>query len=126
METNLTATTGFELTLDNAAILDQALQPTLWANGWSVRNPVPGASFGTFNGGIQQTFGKATASTFVDLQRVLATNSGVGVVTGVVGGGTYETTFAIGSNGSITAVPEPSTAVLATLGVLALLRRRRA
>ncbi len=110
---------------DNAAILTQATQPTEWANGWTVRNPTSGAAFGVFTGGIQQNFGKAGSSTFVDLQRVLSTNTGASP-TGTVGGGTYETTFAIGSNGSISAIPEPSTTLLGALGVLALFRRRRA
>ncbi len=110
---------------DNAAILDQTTQPTPWNNSWTKWNPTPGAAFETFTGGIQQNFGKATPSTFVDLQRVLSTNTGANP-SGVVGGGTYETTFAIGSNGSITAIPEPAAAWLGGLGVLALFRRRRA
>lgn len=116
---------GFTTEADFAAILDQGTQPVQWNNSWTIRNPTPGASFGTLTGGIQQNFGKVTDSTYVDLQRVLASNTGANP-TGVIGGGTYETTFAIGRNGSITAVPEPSTALLGTLGVLALLRRRRA
>jgi hypothetical protein len=111
---------------DFAAILNQATQPVQWNNGWTVRNPTPGAAFGIFTGGIQQNFGKATDSTYVDLQRVISTNNGLDAVQGIIGGGTYETTFAIGSNGSISAIPEPSTALLGGLGVLALLRRRRA
>jgi len=110
---------------DGAGVLDQLVSPTEWNNSWSAWNPTPGAAFLIFTGGIQQNFGKATDSTYVDLQRVLATNTGADP-TGVVGGGTYETTFAIGSDGSISAIPEPSAALLGGLGVLALLRRRRA
>jgi hypothetical protein len=110
---------------DGAAILTQSTQPTEWNNSWTVRNPTPGAAFGVFTGGIQQNFGKAGTTTYVDLQRVLSTNTGASP-TGVVGGGTYETTFAISSTGNISAIPEPSTTLLGALSVLALLRRRRA
>ncbi len=110
---------------DGAAILSQSTQPVEWNNSWTVRNPTPGAAFGVFTGGIQQNFGKAGTSTYVDLQRVLSTTTGASP-TGVVGGGTYETTFAISSTGNISAIPEPSTTLLGALGVLALLRRRRA
>jgi hypothetical protein len=112
-------------TVDGAAILNQTTQPVEWANGWTARNPVGGAAFGVFTGGIQQSFGQGGSATYVDLQRVLSTNTGASP-TGVVGGGTYETTFAIGSDGSISAIPEPSTTLLGALGVLALFRRRRA
>ncbi len=110
---------------DGAAILNQTANPTEWANGWTTRNPVGGAAFGVFTGGIQQSFGQGGSATYVDLQRVLSTNTGASP-TGTIGGGTYETTFAIGSDGSISAIPEPSTTLLGALGVLALFRRRRA
>ena len=131
--TNLSGMEGFLPTLpnlaDGAAVLDQALNPVEWNNSWSKWNPFiaggQSGSFGTFAGGIQQNFGKAGSNTYVDLQRVLATNTNANP-TGLVGGGTYETTFAISSNGNISAIPEPSAALLGGLGVLALLRRRRA
>jgi hypothetical protein len=110
---------------DGAAILSSSDQPVEWNNSWTTRNPIGGASFGIFTGGIQQNFGKAGSSTLVDLQRVISTNTGASP-TGTVGGGTYETTFAISSNGSIAAIPEPSAMLLGSLGVLALFRRRRA
>ena len=116
---------GFTTEADGAAILTQSTQPTEWNNSWTVRNPTPGAAFGVFTGGIQQNFGKAGTSTYVDLQRVISTTTG-STVAGVVGGGAYVTTFSIGSDGSISAIPEPSTTLLCALGVLALLRRRRA
>ena len=109
---------------DGAAILDQGTQPVEWANGWTTRNPTPGASYGVFTGGIQQNFGKATPFTSVDLQRVLSTNSDA-TPNGVIGGGTYETTFRIGSNGSISAIPEPSSSLLAAAAGIALVVRRR-
>ena len=121
LETNLP---GFTTETDGAAILSQSTQPVEWNNSWTVRNPTPGAAFGVFTGGIQQNFGKAGSSTYVDLQRVLSTNTGASP-TGVIGGGTYVTTFGIGSDGSISAIPETSTTLLGALGVLTLLRRRR-
>ena len=110
---------------DGAAILSSSDQPVEWNNSWTTRNPIGGASFGIFTGGIQQNFGKAGSSTLVDLQRVISTNTGASP-TGTVGGGTYVTTFAISSDGSIAAIPEPSAMLLGSLGVLALFRRRRA
>lgn len=110
---------------DGAAILSSSSQPVEWNNSWTARNPIGGGAFGIFTGGIQQNFGKAGSSTFVDLQRVLSTNTGASPV-GTVGGGTYETTFAISNTGNISAIPEPSTTLLGALGVIALLRRRRA
>lgn len=127
METMLV---GLNTNPDGSATLNQATQPVEWSNGWSTWNPfVSGGQAAAFNnvltGGIQQNFGKATSVTSVDLQRVLSTNTGA-VPTGVLGGGTYETTFAIGSNGSISAIPEPSSSLLVVAaGALAVLRRRR-
>lgn len=110
---------------DGTAILDQQDNPVEWANSWTNYNPTPGAAFNTFTGGIQQNFGKGTGSTYVDLQRVLATNTGADPA-GVVGGGTYETTISIGSDGSISAIPEVSSSLLvAATGLVATLRRRR-
>jgi hypothetical protein len=113
---------------DGAAILDQSVDAQGWELGWTKYNPfiqgVQGASFDSFNGGIQQNFGKGGDATYVDIQRVLATNTGANP-TGVVGGGTYEGTLAIGSNGSLTLVPEPSSAMLGVAGICLALRRRR-
>jgi hypothetical protein len=96
-----TANAGLTAELDGSAVLDQTAQPVQWANSWTNWNPVPGAAFNVFTGGIQQSFGKATPSTYVDVQRVLSTNTGA-VPTGVIGGGTYEATIAISSTGAIT------------------------
>lgn len=116
---------GLTVQLDGAAILDKDAQPVEWNNSWTKWNPTPGAAFSSFTGGIQQNFGKVGDETYVDLQRVVSTNVGASPA-GVIGGGTYETTFAIASDGSISAIPEPSAALLGGLGLLALLRRRRA
>ena len=89
---------------DGTAILDQT-QVVEWFNSWTKWNPIAAGgqagAFNTFTGGIQQTFGKGGNATYVDIQRILATNSGANP-TGVVGGGTYVTTLAISSNGDIT------------------------
>ena len=69
-----------------------------------------------FTGGIQQSFGKATPSTYVDIQRVLSTNTGA-VPTGVIGGGTYEATIAISNTGAITMLSStPASAYRAWIG----------
>lgn len=115
---------GLTTELDGAAILSQDTQPVEWSNGWTTWNPTPGASLGVFTGGIQQNFGKAEAYTSVDLQRVLSTNTGA-TPEGIIGGGTYETTFRIGSDGSISAIPEPSSSLLALVAGIALTVRRR-
>lgn len=110
---------------DNATVLVQATKPVEWNNSWTAWNPTPGAAFGVFTGGIQQNFGKVGSTTFADVQRILATNTGANP-TGVVGGGTYEFTVAIGSNGSISAVPEvSSTLLLGAIGLSAAFQRRR-
>jgi hypothetical protein len=95
---------GFIAETDGSGVLDAGnpLHVTAYNNRWGVWNPVPGAAFSTFTGGIQQSLGKGGSATYVDVQRVLATNTNANP-TGVVGGGTYETTIAIGSDGSITA-----------------------
>lgn len=109
---------------DGAAILTQSSQPVEWNNSWSVWNPVPGAAYDAITGGVQQNFGKSGSATYIDIQRVLATNTGANP-TGVVGGGTYESTLRIGSDGSLTMVPEPSTTLLGGLAALTLVYRRR-
>ncbi len=109
---------------DGAAILSQDTQPVEWANGWTSWNPTPGAAFNVFTGGIQQSFGKGSPSTYADIQRVLSTNTG-SITPGVIGGGTYETTLSIGSNGDLSLIPEPSSALLAAAAGIALVVRRR-
>ncbi|MEO5913114.1 MAG: hypothetical protein ABIS50_02700 [Luteolibacter sp.] len=87
---------------NGSAILDQTSQSIEWQNGWTTWNPSSGAAFNTFDGGIQQNFGKAGSATYVDIQRVLPSNTGA-VPAGVAGGGTYESTISISSTGVITA-----------------------
>ncbi len=95
---------GFKAEPDGSAILDSTdpNATVAYNNSWSNFNPTPGAAFSTF-ANIQQTFGKGGSATYVDVQRVLATNTGANP-TGVVGGGTYVTTIGIGIDGSVTAI----------------------
>lgn len=95
---------GLQRESDGAAVLQQLLaqHSTAWRNSWTRWNPTPGAGFGTFNGGIQQGFGKGGSATYVDIQRILATNTGA-APTGVVGGGTYVTTISISPAGQVSA-----------------------
>lgn len=110
---------------DNTRIMTQATAPVEWNNSWTTWNPIPGGAFNTFNGGIQQTFGKGTPETYVDVQRILATTTGANP-TGVVGGGTFEYTVAIGSDGNVRVVPEvSSTLLLGAIGLAAAFQRRR-
>ncbi len=96
---------GLQKELDGAGVLNETLaqHAVAWNNSWTKWNPTPGAAFEAFTGGIQQNFGKGGSATYVDVQRVLSTNTGA-VPTGVVGGGTYETTISISSSGAIAAL----------------------
>lgn len=99
---------ALEQRTDGTAILDQATQSVQWNNSWTTWNPVPGAAFDIFAGGILQSFGKGGSSAIVDIQRILATNTGANP-TGVQGGGTYESSISISSSGEVTAfLPPPS------------------
>lgn len=100
---------------DGVASLNQTTQPVAWSNSWTAWNPTPGAAFNVFSGGIQQSFGGGGSSAIVDIQRM-------------TGGSptTYVGSVIIGSDGSISAVPETSSSLLAAAaGALACFRRRR-
>lgn len=105
LTSSIAAERGIFRESDGAGVLSLAIaeHATAWNNSWSKWNPTPGAAFSIFTGGIQQNFGKGGAATYVDVQRVLATNTGASP-TGVVGGGTYETTISISPGGVISAV----------------------
>lgn len=115
---------GLNTEADGTAILNQSNQPTAWSNGWTTFNPTPGSSFNTFSGGIQQAFGTAD-NAYLDIQRILATTSGANP-SGTAGVGSVVGTLIIGDNGSLTMVPEPSSALLAAsaCGLVAFRRRR--
>jgi hypothetical protein len=125
METFLPTLTA---TASGTTSITEAGNPVQWSNSWTAWNPTPGAAFQTFNGGIQNSFGQAGNFVYLDIQRILATTTGADP-TGSVGQGDYITTVAIGSDGSIAAIPEPST--FAMLGLAAgavafgFLRRRK-
>jgi hypothetical protein len=75
-----TAIGGFMEAIDNVAAngnavmtLTQGGNPVEWNNSWSEWNPVPGASFSIFTGGIQRAFGSAPGVSQVkmlDIHRV--------------------------------------------------------
>jgi hypothetical protein len=107
-----------------AAILDQTANPTEWNNSWTQWNPTPGAAFGIWTGGIQNSFGQ-NATVFLDIQRVLSTNTGANPTQPTTGTGVWQTTVTIASNGDISLVPEPSSlGLLGVAAAFALLRRR--
>lgn len=100
---------------DGVAALNQAALPVQWNNSWSVWNPTPGAAFGVFTGGIQQSFGAGGTERIVDIQKMVASTPSK-----------YVGSVLIGSNGNISAVPEPSSSLLAlAAGALFTFRRRR-
>ena len=113
---------------DGSAILDSSVNTTEWNNSWTQWNPIvggaQGASLNIFTGGVQQSFGQAGSETFIDLQRVLSTNTGASPA-GTVGGGTYVASYSINSTGAITMVPEPSSTLLVGVAGLGLALRRR-
>ena len=93
---------------DGSAVLDQSTQTVQWENGWSKWNPfisqgAQGAALDLFNGGLQQNFGQGGSATYVDVQRILPTNTGAAPA-GVEGGGSYETTISISPTGVITSL----------------------
>lgn len=76
---------------NNVATLTQAANPVQWNNSWSRWNPVPGAAFQVFGGGIQALINDTAA--LVDVFRV----------PGTTGNGTYVTTVTLGANGDVSA-----------------------
>jgi len=71
--------------------LVQATNPVEWANSWTAYNPVPGAAYSIFSGGIQAKL-NATAA-HVDVFRIISTS----------GSGSYVTTVSLAGSGIVTA-----------------------
>ncbi len=96
-------------------------------NSWNKLNPVGGAAFGgILTGGVQGALGGGAVE-YLDLYRVLGRSSDLATPNSAAGEGTYVTTFAIDSTGTITAVPEPTGALLVALSAfIPFFRRRRA
>jgi uncharacterized repeat protein (TIGR02543 family) len=76
---------------NNVATLEQGVNPVQWNNGWSRWNPVPGAAFSIFTGGIQSQI-NATAA-IVDLHRIVSTS----------GTGSYVTSITLAADGNVSA-----------------------
>ncbi|MBL9158732.1 MAG: hypothetical protein JNJ70_14740 [Verrucomicrobiales bacterium] len=76
---------------NNVMTMTQAANPVPWNNGWTAWNPVPGAAFNQFTGGIQAQI-NATAA-LVDVFRIVSTS----------GTGSYVTTVSLAANGDVTA-----------------------
>lgn len=85
-------TDTFTATASGATIMDEAIHAVSWNNSWTHWNPVPGAAFLSFTGGIQNNFGKPISVTevLVDIQRMVP-NAPT----------TYVTTVGINSSGQI-------------------------
>jgi hypothetical protein len=104
---------------DGAALFARTASPTQWDQAsWSTRVPTSGNSFTNFSN-IGTAFGAGGTERYADIQRIGGTATGIGYTNTTV------QTLVIGSNGSITLIPEPSSLTLAGLAALALVTRRR-
>ncbi|MCW1884956.1 PEP-CTERM sorting domain-containing protein [Luteolibacter flavescens] len=111
-------------TANGTVSITQGANPTEWANGWTTWNTVGGSSYSTL-AGIQDTFGQSGSVNYLDIQRIISTNTGANPA-GTVGTGAWVGTIGIGNDGSLYAIPEPSAMALAGLaGIAAAFRRRR-
>jgi hypothetical protein len=115
-----------------------ALSP-IGVSGIDNNNPflapgIQGTAFGTFAGGVQQVGTAGTRGNVdglgdiefaLDLHRILAKTGLNGQVSGPQYSSTYEGSILIGSNGSVSFIPEPSSVTLLGAAAGALLLRRR-
>lgn len=119
------AIAGLNTAYSGAAGTTSAVIDTSTANSWSLLIADNNFKVG---GPIEGSNASGIDATGLDLYRILNTNTGASP-TGTVGLGSYEGTLTISSAGvvgfSVAAVPEPSRAVLAALGLGGLLLRRR-
>jgi hypothetical protein len=98
-------------------------------NSFTSRVPVSGSPWTTMPANVSGNFGTGTQYAYLDLYRALSDNGSQAFVVEPTPTGqfNYQTTFRIDALGNLSAVPEPTTGLLATLlGVGALFRRRRA
>lgn len=101
-------------TLTFAGNVDQvsSSDPVKFANGWTAYNPfvaagVQGGAYSVFGGGIQNFFGQGGSIVFVDIQRILGTNTGAVPPAAVaVGTGDLIATLAITSTGDVVAASD--------------------
>lgn len=113
-------------TTNNGDSLSYVVIDSSTGNTWSTLIADNNFKYGS---SIEASSASGIDATGLDLYRILNTNSGASP-TGTVGVGSYEGTFKISSSGvvgfdSTAAVPEPSRAVLAAVGLGGLLLRRR-
>jgi hypothetical protein len=110
----------------STAVTNTALLPSSTGSTWSTNNT--GSSSFTLAGTVEGNFGSGASGTALDLYRVLNSTSGANP-TGTVGIGSFEGTFTISNTGvvgfAVTAVPEPSRALLAAVGLMTIAFRRR-
>lgn len=110
----------------STAVTNTAILPSGTGSTWTSNND--GSSSFTLAGTVEGNFGAGASGTALDLYRILNTTSGASP-TGTVGLGSYEGTFTISNSGvvgfAVTAVPEPSRALLAGLGLAGIAFRRR-
>ncbi|MBK8039974.1 MAG: PEP-CTERM sorting domain-containing protein [Verrucomicrobiaceae bacterium] len=111
----------------SAAVTDTAVLDATAGGSWNSFN-TGSTTFGGVSGTIEGNFASGTGATALDLYRILNSNSGASP-TGTVGTGSWEGTFTINNAGqvgfAVTAVPEPSRALLAGLGLAGIAFRRR-
>jgi hypothetical protein len=113
------------LQADNSAILNLSTGSNAAINNsWTTYNPIGGVAYSNIAGGIQTTFGQGGSATSFDLQRIIPTTTGANPTQDPFIGNTIAS-IGIGSDGSITVVPEPSAAILSGIGALMLAFRRR-
>jgi hypothetical protein len=104
------------------------------------QNPInafgQGIALGVFAGGIQQQGGAGDMGSIsseglgsiefaLDLYRISPASTGSGLVPGPTRQGTFEGSFVVGTNGSISFIPEPSSMALLGFASAALIFRRR-
>ena len=110
----------------STAVTNTALLPSTTGSTWTSNND--GSSSFTLAGTVEGNVGAGASGTALDLYRILNTTSGASP-TGTVGVGSWEGTFTISNGGvvgfAVAAVPEPSRALLAGLGLAGVAFRRR-